>query len=139
MNWDNFSKWFETQLLPNIPANSLIIMDNAAYHNVLVEDVFPKRSHSITRLQEWLTNNKTPWSTDMLKSELYELCAEHAPKPEFRLDQIASKFGHSILRTPPYHPELQPIETCWGVVKNHVAQHNDCKRTHTGMKTVASA
>ncbi len=24
------------------------------------------------------------------------------------------------MRTPPYHPELQPIETCWGVVKNHM-------------------
>ena len=34
--------------------------------------------------------------------------------------------GHSILRTPPYHPELQPIETCWAIVKNHIAQHNDC-------------
>ena len=30
-----------------------------------------------------------------------------------------------VLRTPPYHPELQPIETCWGVVKNHVARNCD--------------
>jgi len=41
MNWDNFSKWFETQLLPNIPANSLIILDNARYHNVFTESAFP--------------------------------------------------------------------------------------------------
>ena len=33
--------------------------------------------------------------------------------------------GHKILRTPPYHPELQPIEICWGVVKNHVARNCD--------------
>ncbi len=26
MNWENFSKWFIEQLLPNIPANSIIIM-----------------------------------------------------------------------------------------------------------------
>jgi hypothetical protein len=71
MNWDNFSKWFETQLLPNIPDNSLIIMDNASYHNVLAEDTFPKKIHTITRLREWLSNNETPWSTDMLKSELF--------------------------------------------------------------------
>jgi hypothetical protein len=37
MNWDNFSKWFQEQLLKNIPENSLIIMDNAPYHNVFVE------------------------------------------------------------------------------------------------------
>ena len=45
---------------------------------------------------------------------------------DYKIDKIAKAAGHSILRTPPYHPELQPIETCWAVVKNHVAQHNDC-------------
>jgi hypothetical protein len=24
-----------------------------------------------------------------------------------------------------YHLELQPIETCWGVVKKHIAKHFD--------------
>ena len=55
----------------------------------------------------------------------YELCSRFSPKPEFLIDSIACKHGHSILRTPPYHPELQPIEICWAVVKNHVALHND--------------
>ena len=35
MNWDLFKKWFTEMLLPNIPKNSLIIMDNAPYHNIL--------------------------------------------------------------------------------------------------------
>ncbi len=126
MNWDNFSKWFQEKLLKNIPENSLIIMDNAAYHNVLAEESFPKKSHSLKRLREWLSNNEIPWSEDMLKSELFKLCSRLAPKPEFLLDNIARKHGHSILRTPPYHPELQPIETCWAIVKNHIAQHNNC-------------
>ena len=125
MNWDNFSEWFQEKLLYNIPENLLIIMDNAPYHSVLVEETFPKKSHSIKRLREWLSNNEIPWSEDMLKSELFELCSRFATKPEFLIDTIARKYGHSILRTPPYHPELQPIETCWAVVKNHVAQHNN--------------
>ncbi len=126
MNWDNFSKWFQEKLLKNIPENSLIIMDNAPYHNVLVEEAFPKKSHSVKRLCEWLSDNKIPWTKDMLKSELFDLCSRFAAKPEFLIDRIARKAGHSILRTPPYHPELQPIETCWAIVKNYVAQHNDC-------------
>ncbi len=126
MNWDNFSKWFQEKLLKNIPENSLIIMDNAPYHNVLVEEAFPKKSHSVKRLREWLSNNEIPWSKDMLKSELFDLCSRFAVKPEFLIDRIVRKEGHSILRTPPYHPELQPIETCWAVVKNYVGQHNDC-------------
>ncbi len=39
------------------------------------------------------------------------------------IDEIARKYGHEVMRTPPYHPELQPIETCWGVVKNHIARN----------------
>lgn len=37
MNWDLFKKWFTEKLLPNIPKNSFIIMDNASYHNTLSE------------------------------------------------------------------------------------------------------
>jgi hypothetical protein len=61
----------------------------------------------------------------MLKSELLELCARLAPVPEYRLDKLAKEHDISILRTPPYHPELQPIETCWAVVKNHMADNCD--------------
>ena len=39
------------------------------------------------------------------------------PEPTYVIDEIARKHGHEVMRTPPYHPELQPIETCWGVVK----------------------
>ena len=106
--------------------NSIEATSTLTYRDsVLVEETFPKKSHSIQRLREWLSNNEIPWSEDMLKSELFELCSRFATKPEFLIDTIARKYGHSILRTPPYHPELQPIETCWAVVKNHVAQHND--------------
>ncbi len=55
----------------------------------------------------------------MLKPELYEICKRLAPPPVFKIDQLAEKFGHRILRTPQYHCELQPIESCWGVVKNY--------------------
>jgi transposase len=125
MNQQNFVRWFQERLLPNIPEESVIILDNAPYHNVLTEETFPKKSHSVKRLREWLSDNTIPWTHDMLKAELFELCSRFAPKPEFLIDTIAREAGHSILRTPPYHPELQPIETCWAIVKNHVAQHND--------------
>lgn len=35
MNSELFTKWFEEKLIPNIPDNSLIVMDNASYHNLL--------------------------------------------------------------------------------------------------------
>lgn len=132
MNWDNFSKWFKEQLLPNIPPKSLIILDNARYHNVYSDNFFPSKSSSKEQLRQWLSRNAYPWREDMLKSELMELCTRFAPIPEYKLDILAAKHEMSILRTPPYHPELQPIETCWAVVKNYMA--DNCDFTMKGLR-----
>ena len=132
MNWDNFSKWFLTQLLPNIPPKSLIILDNARYHNVYAADFFPSKSSTKVQLRHWLTRNGYPWREDMLKSELLEICSRLASAPEYQLDLLAVEHEMSILRTPPYHPELQPIETCWAVVKNYMA--DNCDFTMTGLR-----
>ncbi len=133
MNWDNFSKWFQTQLIPNIPLNSIVILDNAKYHNVLDLDNHLGKGSTKGQLRSWLSQNKYPWREDMLKSELLEFYTRLAPVPQFRLDQLAEKNGVSILRTPQYHPELQPIETCWAIVKNHMAK--ECDFTIKGLRS----
>jgi len=125
MDWDNFSRWFTDQLLPNIPKNSIIIMDNASYHNATEENSFPKTNARKEILRKWLDDKGVPWGEDLLKSELYALCKTSEPKPEYKINKIAEAAGHRVLRTPQYHPELQPIETCWGVIKNYMAQHCD--------------
>ena len=56
---------------------------------------------------------------------MVEILKKMAPEPIYAIDEIARLHGHEVIRTPPYHPELQPIETCWGVVKNHVARNCD--------------
>lgn len=125
MDWGNFSRWFTEQLLPNIPENSIIIMDNASYHNAVEANSFPKSSSAKEDLRKWLDDKEIPWGQDLLKTELYTLCKSYEPKPEYKIDKMAETAGHSILRTPQYHPELQPIEMCWGVVKNYMAKHCD--------------
>jgi transposase len=130
MNWVIFKDWFESKLIPSLPKNSIIHMDNAKYHNVLAEETFPLRSHTLMNMRYWLLNNKIPYSDDMLKAELFQLCKKNSPRPEFALDKIALKNGHTILRTPPYHPELQPIEICWAVVKGHVAMNNKFSKSN---------
>ena len=39
MNIAHFMEWFEKQLIPNIPPHSLIILDNAKYHNGVIEKI----------------------------------------------------------------------------------------------------
>ena len=125
MDWGNFSRWFTEQLLPNIPKHSIIIMDNASYHNTTEENTFPKSNARKEHLRKWLDDKGIPWGYDLLKSELYALCKPFEPKPDYKIDKIAKAAGHSILRTPQYHPELQPIESCWGIVKDYMAKHCD--------------
>jgi len=130
MNRDLFLKWFTEMLLPNIPDRSLIVMDNAAYHNTLSEYSAPTASSSKDKILAWLEQNKFYFREDCLKSELVEILNKIAPEPTYELDVIARKHGHELIRTPPYHPELQPIEICWGVVKNHIARHCDFTMTN---------
>jgi hypothetical protein len=56
-----------------IPKNSFIIMDNASYHNVLVDDAFPTSSILKQELRDWLTAHHYDWTSDMLKAEQYAL------------------------------------------------------------------
>lgn len=53
MHWENFSTWFSEQLLPHIPPHSLIILDNAPSHNVVVEEAFPTPKSRQDQLCTW--------------------------------------------------------------------------------------
>lgn len=125
MNQELFTKWFLDKLLPNIPEGSLITMDNASYHNVLATHSAPTAKCKKEKIRSWLEQNNIPLREDCLKVEMVEVLNKIAPSPTYILDELAAKHGHELLRTPPYHPELQPIETCWGVVKNQVARTCD--------------
>ena len=125
MNEKLFNKWFVEKLLPNIPDKSIIIMDNATYHNALTDYSAPTPTCSKERIRTWLENNKIACKDDCLKVELVEILKKIAPEPTYEIDVFARRQGHEVVRTPPYHPELQPIEICWGILKNEVARHCD--------------
>ena len=125
MNHKLFTKWFREKLLPNIPKNSLIIMDNASYHNVLSVHSSPTVNCKKEKIRDWLEQSNIPVKKDCLKVESVEILNRIAPPPIYAVDEIAAEHGHKILRTPPYHPELQPIETCRAVVKNQIARTCD--------------
>jgi transposase len=132
MNWELFKKWFVESLIPNIPDNSIIVMDNAPYHNVLSEHSPPTPQSSKATIKNWLEKNGFPFRDDCLKPELIRILEREAPEPIYEIDCIAAKYGHEVLRTPPYHPELQPIEICWGIVKNECARN--CNFTMKGLQ-----
>jgi transposase len=132
MQTENFTKWMSAQLLPYVPRHSLIILDNAPYHNTLTEDTFPQSGSKKAELQQWLSERNIPFEEWLLKPALYDLCRQHASPPTYVIDELATTFSCEILRTPQYHPELQPIEHVWGIVKSDIAS------TQTGHYTMSS-
>ena len=75
-------------------------------------------------VQAWLTRNNVAWSNDMLNVELLELCRTHRPLPTYVVDETLKQYGHTAIRMPPYHAELNSIELIWAMLKGKVARSN---------------
>ena len=70
MNFEHFQSWFQDQLVPNIPPDCLIVMDNASYHSCCQEFI-PKMS-SRKSMIDWLTHHNMQFPKKALKRELLE-------------------------------------------------------------------
>jgi hypothetical protein len=65
----------------------------------------------------------------MTKNQSFASCEKVTPEPKYQVQELAYKFESGdfnikILMLPVAHPELNPIEHIWGVVKRLVASQN---------------
>ncbi|XP_054266927.1 uncharacterized protein LOC128989093 [Macrosteles quadrilineatus] len=124
VNSDTYVKWLNEKLLPNLPPRSVVIIDNASYHNKQI-DKCPTSNSTKADMQQWLNGKNIQFTDDMLKVQLYELIKLHKPANiRYLIDDMFKARGFDVLRLPPYHPELNAIELIWADVKNWVASHN---------------
>lgn len=124
MNSSNYDKWVRDKLLPNLPPQSVVVIDNAPYHNVQ-ECKAPSSNSRKEEMKQWLSEKNIAFASSLLKPQLYELIKLHKKQHiVYKFDNLLAQHGHTVLRLPPYHPELNPIELIWGKVKNSVAAKN---------------
>jgi hypothetical protein len=65
------------------------------------------------------------------KEQLYEIIKAYKPKYKtFLVHEIMAANGHTVLRLPPYHPDLNPIEFIWVDLKQWVGANNTTSRTN---------
>lgn len=79
-------------------------------------------TNAIRLIQSWYSSHKIPWESYWLKPILGKRLAEHLDRTP-KWVKAASKYAHNVLFLPVHHPELNPIELAWGVVKNDCAKH----------------
>lgn len=122
MNFENYEKWINCKLIPNLPDNSVVVVDNASYNNKL-EDAAPTSTTRKADMEAWLQEKNIAYSPNLLKPELYKLiCLHKENHKKYLIDNILRIHNHTVLRLPPYHPELNPIEMAWAAIKGYVSQ-----------------
>jgi hypothetical protein len=81
------------------------------YHNVQLNR-HPNRNARKGEMLFWLDKQGIRYSSDMTKTELYDLIKMHKP---LAIDCSLAERGHTVIRLSPYHPYLNPIEKMWGI------------------------
>lgn len=79
MNFSNYKKWLEERRHPELPDNSVFVIDNVAYYNTLEEKCrvpASKKDEMKVRLME----KNIPFSESMVKPELYRLVRKNFHK-----------------------------------------------------------
>ena len=122
-NADKFEKWFESicKTVREKYGKSCIIMDGARYHKRRIDKI-PTASSKKQEMLDWMASEEIDIPPKNTKKILYEIIKLYKPdKVRYRTCEIANEYGHFVKYTPPYHPELQPIEKIWGNIKNKIA------------------
>lgn len=87
MDGEKFTQWF-TNMLTSLSEPSVIVMDNAPYHSMLL-DKPPSNSEKKANLVAWLQKNGVDASMTMLKGDLIRLMDIHRPKQKrYVIDEL---------------------------------------------------
>ncbi|XP_073967455.1 uncharacterized protein [Choristoneura fumiferana] len=121
INEETFEKWVTDHLLPNIPSNSIIVINNSFCNG----EVLTKAPISTSRkdtIIAWLVKNNIEFSPHLTRPELYELVRRNLLPQEYVIDHLIKKHGFEVLRLPLHNYDLNPIEYIWHLVNERLGQ-----------------
>ena len=96
---------------------------DAKYHVRRLNLAFTSKEKK-AEIQAWLQEKMIEFSSSMTKVELLQLVHFNKEPPIYASVLIAQCYDHYLYFTLLYHPELQPIETIWQMLKGKVAYNS---------------
>jgi len=123
--------WLEETVFPKISRN-LLVVDGPPYHLLLTPATSPARSRlRKAELAAWVESRdvvpqdgKYVCQQSRKRAEMKAVAEENMPAPRFQMQQLAARFGVSVLISPVAHPDLNPTEMAWGTVKMALKRGN---------------
>lgn len=118
-----FEDWFQNKLMPNIPPNSCIVMDNASYHSRQINKI-PGSTNRKSEIQDFLYERDLYFHESYSVKQLLEVVKSYNFSKQYVCDQIAKEAGHEVIRLPPYYCIFNAIELIWHKIKSNIRAHN---------------
>jgi hypothetical protein len=114
----------QEKLIPDLEPKSVLVVDNASYHNVQLNQ-HPSSNARKGETLFWLDKHGIRYSPGMTKVELHYLIKMHKQQCEtFAIDCLLAEHGHTVIRLLPSHPDLNHTEKNWGIMKTRIAAKN---------------
>jgi len=113
-----FYKWF-CGILPLLKENSVIVFDHASYYSV--ENHVPTMSWKKDSILKWFEGKGIVLDRPMVKFQLIEKVKNTRLMYDNYRRSVQEAINHNIdvLRLPPYHCHLSPMQLAWEVVARH--------------------
>jgi hypothetical protein len=101
MNAENYETWLKEKLIPNLPQNSVVVTDNASYHNVQLNRA-PTSASRKSEMKEWLMQkNIYPLKKIVIRFNYMILSRDtKSGIVIYKFDVLVERHGHNILRLP---------------------------------------
>jgi transposase len=161
INDEFFVSWLRNRFIPAFSASfpekkCILVLDNAPYHHAIgpdyvklggtkeelskklkslgVESIQVERGGKkvIMKSSSWIhrKSNFAP-SGDELSAALKLELAKHPERQRTEVKRLFDERGWQLIYTPPYTPEVQPIEKVWAYIKQFIASLFTSDRTAT--------
>jgi transposase len=97
---------------------------NASYHSRQLDKV-PTKSSRKTDMLDYMARKGLPIPEKATRPELFIIIKENNIEKVYCIDDLAAKYGHTVLRLPPYYCVLNPIEVVWSQLKHKIRKVNN--------------